>query len=139
MTDGDSRRTVVGAVIISDGRVLAARRTRPEALAGLWEFPGGKVEPGEDPRVALAREIEEELSATIAVLDEVGDAPWAISDEYELRLFVTSVSSGELRPGADHDELRWLAPADLESVDWLPSDRTAIEAVRVVLGPGWFG
>lgn len=129
-------QTVVGAVIVAEGCVLAARRCRPDLLAGLWEFPGGKVEAGEDPRAALVREIEEELSATVVVRDEVGGEPWVISDEFELRLFVASVASGELRPGPDHDELRWLPLADLESVEWLPSDRAALDAVRAALDTG---
>lgn len=124
--------TVVGAVIVADGRVLAARRRRPIELAGLWEFPGGKVEPGEDPRVALVREIREELAATIAVDDEVvGPAgPWAISEKYVLRLFLARVTSGHLELGLDHDKVRWLEACDLGTVDWLPADRSALEAVQ---------
>lgn len=128
-------RVVVGAVIVEAGCVLAARRRRPDDLAGLWEFPGGKTEEGEDPRDALVREIREELSATVAISDEVNvdGAPWRISDDFVLRLYRASVTSGELRPGADHDVLRWLAIDELESVDWLPSDQLALPAVRSVL------
>ena len=73
---------VVGAVIVREGRVLAARRTRPADLAGQWEFPGGKVEECESLPEALVRELREELSATITVLDEIKDSssPWRISD-----------------------------------------------------------
>jgi 8-oxo-dGTP diphosphatase len=133
-------RTVVGAVIVRDGRVLAARRTRPGDLAGRWEFPGGKVEPGEDVAAALVREVREELAATIEVGDEVvGDVvgragPWQISEKYVLRLFLAAVIDGDLLPGADHDQLRWLAPLELDEVDWLPSDRQALPAVRSALG-----
>ena len=123
---------VVGAVIVADGRVLAARRSRPADLAGFWEFPGGKVEPGEDPGTALVREVDEELRATVEVHDELGE--WPISERYVLRLFLAEVVSGELRLGADHDELRWLAADELESVEWLPSDRGALPAVREALG-----
>jgi 8-oxo-dGTP diphosphatase len=128
----EERQVVVGAVIVDAGRVLAARRTRPADLAGHWEFPGGKAEVGEDPRDALVREIREELSASVAVGDEVrGDgAGWPISAGYVLRLFRASVVAGELQPGTDHDLLRWLAPDDLESLDWLPSDRLALPVVR---------
>lgn len=128
-------RVVVGAVIVEAGRVLAARRTGPSDLAGCWEFPGGKVEDGEDPRDALIREVREELSATIAIGDEVAadDAPWPISERYVLRLYVASVLQGELRPGADHDAVRWLALDELEPVNWLPTDRAALSAVRSVL------
>lgn len=128
-------KVVVGAVIVEAGRVLAARRTRPADLAGFWEFPGGKTEDGEDPRDALVREIREELSASVAIAREVSepDAPWRISEKYVLRLYLASVVHGALRPGADHDLLRWLAPDDPDSVSWLPSDRAALRVVRSAL------
>ena len=123
---------VVGAVIVRDGRVLAARRTRPAELAGQWEFPGGKVEEGENLSEALVRELREELSSTISVMGEVRDAgsPWRISDKHVLRLFLATVVAGEPTPGTDHDQLRWLLPARLGDVAWLPSDRLALSAVR---------
>jgi 8-oxo-dGTP diphosphatase len=129
---------VVGAVIIDAGRVLAARRTTPPDLAGFWEFPGGKMEDNEDPRGALEREVREELSATIIVGQEVSDAGmgWPISDVYELRLFLASVAAGALRPGPDHDALSWLGPDELESVNWLPSDRQALPEIRAILQCG---
>lgn len=129
---------VVGAVIIRGERVLAARRTRPVALAGLWEFPGGKVEAGEAPRDALVREILEELTLVVELGDEVlhPDSPWRISDEYVLRLFLATETGGELTPGDTHDELRWLLPDEFNDVEWLPSDRLALDAVRAVLGLG---
>ena len=123
---------MVGAVIIDRGRVLAARRTRPPGLAGSWEFPGGKVEPGEDPAAALQREIAEELDLMITIGTELpGPAGgWPISPAYVLRLFVAAVSGDrEATAGPDHDQLRWLAPAELESVAWLPADRQALGAV----------
>jgi 8-oxo-dGTP diphosphatase len=125
-------RIVVGAVIVEAGLVLAARRTRRSDLSGLWEFPGGKVEDDEDPRDALIRQIREELSASIAISKEVAPdgEPWRISEKYVLRLYLASVVCGELHPGADHDLLRWLAVDELESVNWLPSDRLALSAVR---------
>lgn len=123
---------VVGAVIVRDGRVLAARRTRPVDLAGQWEFPGGKVEEGEELTAALVREIEEELSSTIDVLDEVvdHDGPWRIGDKHVLRLFLAAVRSGEPEAGSDHDVLRWLPAGDLGGVNWLPSDQLALPFVQ---------
>jgi 8-oxo-dGTP diphosphatase len=131
-------RLVVGAVIVEAGRVLAARRTRPAESCGRWEFPGGKVEDGEDPRAALIREIREELAASIAISGEVvaDCSPWRISAAYVLRLYVASLVQGEPQPGADHDALRWLALDALESLDWLPSDRLALPAVRAALSAG---
>ena len=129
-------QTVVGAVVVADGRVLAARRTRPPELAGHWEFPGGKVEPDEDPAVALRREIAEELDLAVTVGVELAgpDGAWPISSAYELRLFVTAVAD-DRRPtaGADHDQLRWLGPAELDSVAWLPADRQALGAVAAYI------
>lgn len=123
---------VVGAVIVRDGMVLAARRSRPVDLAGRWEFPGGKVESGEDPPTALVREIGEELRSTISVLDEVvdDDSPWRISDKHVLRLFLAAILLEEPVVGEDHDEIRWLHLHELSAVDWLPSDRLALPAVR---------
>ncbi|MGC5171598.1 (deoxy)nucleoside triphosphate pyrophosphohydrolase [Microbacterium sp. DT81.1] len=123
---------VVGAVVVRDGLVLAARRTRPAELTGKWEFPGGKVEPGEELPAALVREIEEELSSTINVLDEVidHDGPWRISDKHVLRLFLATVLSGEPVPGSDHDLLRWLPASDLGRISWLPSDQLALPFVQ---------
>ncbi|WP_194395922.1 (deoxy)nucleoside triphosphate pyrophosphohydrolase [Microbacterium atlanticum] len=123
---------VVGAVIVRDGLVLAARRTRPAELAGRWEFPGGKVEEGENLAEALARELKEELNSTINVMDEVRDAasPWRISDEHVLRLFLATVVTGEPTAGEDHDQLCWLLPGHLGDVAWLPSDQLALPAVR---------
>lgn len=127
-------RIVVGAVIADAGRVLAARRKHPADLAGRWEFPGGKVESGELPDAALVREIAEELDCRIRVVDEILDGPWRISDTYLLRLFFATVIEGDPKPGDDHDVLRWLEPAELDSVGWLPSDRAALSAVQVELG-----
>jgi 8-oxo-dGTP diphosphatase len=127
---------VVGAVIVRDGRVLAARRTRPVDLAGQWEFPGGKVEEGENLEEALARELKEELNSTISVMGEVvdGGAPWRIGDKHVLRLFLATVVTGEPTAGEDHDQLRWLLPSDLGEVAWLPSDQLALPAVRRAVG-----
>ena len=125
------RTTVVGAIVVHDGRVLAARRSRPPELAGRWEFPGGKVEPDEDVRGALVREVREELGAVIAVGEELsgGGVAWPISAELELRLFLATVVEGELQPGPDHDALRWVDPDEVAAVDWLPSDRLALPAL----------
>lgn len=130
---------VVGAVIVREGLVLAARRTRPVELAGQWEFPGGKVEHGEDLSAAVVREIGEELHARISVLDEVIDdhSPWRISDKHVLRLFLAALVSEQPALGDDHDEIRWLHPAELSALDWLPSDRLALPAVRRAVEHLW--
>ncbi|MGZ9825508.1 (deoxy)nucleoside triphosphate pyrophosphohydrolase [Tsukamurella ocularis] len=127
---------VVGAIIVDDleqpTKVFAARRTSPAALAGLWEFPGGKTEEGETPEAALVREIHEELGATVSIGPEVPhtSGAWPISEKYEMRLYFAAVADGELASGDSHDEVRWMAPGDLGSVDWLPSDAGAIETIQ---------
>jgi 8-oxo-dGTP diphosphatase len=98
-------------------------------------MPGGKVEPGEDVRDALVREIDEELSATIVVGDEIDGGPWTISERFELRLFLASVVGDDPRLGPDHDALQWVAFDDINSINWLPSDLPAIESVLRAL-PG---
>ncbi|KRF36729.1 (deoxy)nucleoside triphosphate pyrophosphohydrolase [Nocardioides sp. Soil805] len=120
MTD-QPRVLVVGAAVVRDGRVLAARRTTPAAAAGRWEFPGGKVEPGEAPDAALVREVAEELGCTIEVTAWLsGAAP--IGDTHELRVAVAVLVEGEPVP-TEHDRVRWLPASALDDVDWLEPDR----------------
>jgi 8-oxo-dGTP diphosphatase len=119
---------VVGAAIVRGGRVLAARRSAPAALAGGWEFPGGKVEPGESHAAALARECREELGVQIAVGELLGTAD--VGPGIVLHVHVAELIAGEPQPLEDHDELRWLAADELEDVAWLPADRPLLAAVR---------
>ena len=120
---------VVAAAIISDARVLAARLSAPSETAGGWEFPGGKVEPGETSEAALARECDEELGVTIHVGAHLGTA----TDRIELHLYAAEISAGIPLPLEDHDQLRWLRLGDLDSVDWLPVDRALLDVVRPLL------
>lgn len=119
--DGDSRTLVVAAAVLRDGRVLAARRRRP---AGFWEFPGGKCESGEEAVAALHRELAEELGLSVELVCEVvpdGGGSWPINDELHLRVWLAK-PLGVPSPGPDHDQLRWLRPDDLGTVEWLPAD-----------------
>ena len=120
---------VVAAAIEREGRYLAARRTKPDWAAGRWEFPGGKVEPGESETDALVREIREELGVEITVGARV-PGEWPLHDELVLHLYVAALAEGEPQPLDHHDELRWLAPADFDEVAWLESDRDAVEGLR---------
>jgi 8-oxo-dGTP diphosphatase len=112
---------VVGAAIVRDGRVLAARRTTPAEAAGRWEFPGGKVEPGETPDEALVREVVEELGCTVDVVRWLPERV-AIGTRHVLTVAVARLVSGEPVP-SEHDRVRWLAAAELGDVDWLEPDR----------------
>lgn len=125
---------VVGAAIVRDGRLLAAQRAHPPALAGQWELPGGKVEPGEDDRVALARECREELGIEIAVGPRLtGDVP-TIGVEGLLRTYVCDLVAGD--PEArEHQALRWLGSHELEAVPWLRSDLALLPALADLLRP----
>lgn len=124
-------KPVVGAAILRDGRVLAARRTSPPEAAGRWEFPGGKLESGETPDAALAREITEELGCTIEVRDWL-DGAVPIRDTHELTVATAEITAGE--PAAtEHDLLRWLTPEELDDIDWLEPDRPFLPELRGLL------
>ena len=118
---GVERQVVVGAAIVRNGRVLAARRTAPASAAGRWEFPGGKVEPGEAEAESLVREVEEELGLRIRVEQWLSGAE-EIGEHYLLKVAVAAIEGGEPSP-TEHDELRWLGADELGQVDWLDGDR----------------
>jgi len=128
---------VVAAAIVDDlddpRALLAARRTAPASLAGRWEFPGGKVEPGEDPVDALHRELDEELGVHVRLGAEVvgpDDGAWRLTPPYVMRLWYAVLVSGEPAPLAEHDELRWLPHGSWQSVPWLDADVRVVEAIR---------
>lgn len=125
------RALVVGAALVRDGRVLAARRTRPDAAAGRWELPGGKVEPGETPDAALAREIHEELGCGIDVVAWLTPTV-PIGAHHELRVAVARLASGRPTP-VEHDRVRWLSAAELGEVDWLAPDRPFLPEIAGLL------
>ncbi|MFD0276575.1 NUDIX domain-containing protein [Kitasatospora sp. NPDC127111] len=118
-------RIVVGGAIVHQGRVLAARRSAPAEVAGRWEFPGGKAEPGETETQALERELLEELGIRARAVERLPGA-WLVRPGLELHLWVAGLVSGDPRPLEDHDELRWLGPDELAEVDWLDHDRAVL-------------
>jgi 8-oxo-dGTP diphosphatase len=128
----DVRQVVVGAAIVEDGRLLAARRLEPPALAGGWEFPGGKVEPGETDEEALVRECLEELGVLIELGKRVG-GDWPLQPGVAMRVWFARLLDGRPKPLADHDTVRWLARDELFDVAWLPADLPVVEAIRRLL------
>ena len=124
---------VVGAAILDGDRLLAARRLEPPELAGGWELPGGKVDPGETDEQALVRECREELGVLIRLLDRVG-GDWPMGTTAILRVWTAEVVDGTPQPLEDHSELRWLEPSQWYDVDWLAADLPVVRALeRLVL------
>jgi 8-oxo-dGTP diphosphatase len=116
---------------VSNGRVLAARRSEPASLAGRWEFPGGKAEHGETLAQACVREIREELDCEIRIVGELA-ATVPVSQGYVLRVAVARLVGGEPLP-LEHDAIRWLSADELGEVDWLPADLPFLREVRALL------
>ncbi|MFJ8748366.1 (deoxy)nucleoside triphosphate pyrophosphohydrolase [Streptomyces sp. NPDC102441] len=125
-----SDSVVVAGAVCDGGRLLAARRSAPPELAGRWELPGGKLEPGESGEQALVRELREELGVAAEPLERI-PGEWPLKPGHVLRVWTVRLLSGEPSPLEDHDELRWLAPEETDTVDWLDQDRPAVaEVVR---------
>lgn len=125
---------VVGAAIVSDGKVLAAQRAEPAALAGGWELPGGKVDPGENDLDALVRECEEELGVLVAPGARVG-GDWPLNGDYVLRVWLARIVSG-VPEAKEHLALRWLGSESLYDVAWLEADLPVVRAVENLLREG---
>ncbi|GAA4375242.1 NUDIX domain-containing protein [Actinomadura verrucosospora] len=120
---------VVGAAILAEGRLLAAQRAEPPHMAGGWELPGGKVDPGESDEDALVRECHEELAVKVRLGRRVG-GDWRLSERAVLRVWTAELVEGEPQ-ALEHLQLRWLAPSELHDVNWLPGDRPAVDLLAV--------
>ncbi|MCK7627587.1 (deoxy)nucleoside triphosphate pyrophosphohydrolase [Streptomyces sp. RS10V-4] len=126
-------RVVVGGAVCERGRLLAARRSAPPALAGRWELPGGKVEDGETPEQALVRELREELGVEAEPVERI-PGEWVLRPGYVLQVWTARLVGGRPEPLQDHDALRWLGPGEEREVDWLDQDRPAVAEVMRRLG-----
>lgn len=129
---------VVGAAVLDSlvrpSKLLAARRSAPEALAGLWEFPGGKVEPLEDCVQALHRELAEELGIRVRMGAEIPgplEQGWQLNSSAAMRVWMAEVAAGVPEPLEDHDELRWvdLTEEALMGLPWIPADLPIVAAL----------
>lgn len=129
---------VAAGILIEDGKVLLSRRKKGTHLAGLWEFPGGKAEPGEDPRAALERELEEELGIKTHI-GEIVDVTFHRYDEADkavlLLFFEATRADGSPDPRAiDVAEFAWCGPERLEPSAFPPADVGVLGKVRARLG-----
>lgn len=123
---------VVAAVIFKDGKVFATQRGYGEFKDG-WEFPGGKVEPGESPEDALRREIREELEVEV----NVGDLIDTIEYDYpafhlSMKCFACTIAGGSPHL-LEHEAAKWLTSTQLGSVNWLPADVTLIPKIEKMM------
>ena len=117
---------VTAALIEESGRVLLARRKQGKHMGGKWELPGGKIEPGETPAQSLARELAEELGLEVRVGEFLCAAPFD-GDGIHLELLVYRVQRLAGEPALlEHEEIRWVEPADLRSYDLADSDRLVV-------------
>ena len=117
---------VVEAIIMDNGKILATQRGSGN-YKDKWEFPGGKIEPGEMPEEALVREIKEELDALISVNDFLCSVDYDYPDFHlKMHCFICSIINGKLVL-KEHEAARWLGKNELQSIDWLPAD---IEVIR---------
>lgn len=108
--------------------MLLAQRTRPADLAGLWELPGGKVEPGESAEAALVRELREELGVEVGGAERIGPAV-PLAGGLELCAYRVELVSGVPEP-LDHAALRWVTADELDEMDLVPADRAWIPDLR---------
>ena len=119
----------MGAVLIRGQMILAAQRSSTMSLAGMWEFPGGKIEPNESPNEALLRELKEELLCTA----EIGEHIQTTEYEYEFGIVVLTTYYCSLKGDeprlTEHSEIRWIHVTKLDQLNWAPADIPAVEKV----------
>ncbi|MBQ2919144.1 MAG: (deoxy)nucleoside triphosphate pyrophosphohydrolase [Bacteroidales bacterium] len=123
---------VVAAIIIRDGKIFATQRGYGE-WKGWWEFPGGKIEPGECPQEALVREIREELDADIEVGELLETVEWDYPDFHlKMHCFICSLVSESVHLN-EHEAAAWLTRETLRSVKWLPADEGLVGRIRYII------
>lgn len=121
---------VVGAILIDDNKILCAQRGENKSLAKLWEFPGGKIELGETPQEALARELKEELMIEVEIQAEKFEETKYHYDFgiVNLTTFICFLKKGTPQL-TEHIEVKWLKPIELNSLEWAPADIPAVKKI----------
>ncbi|MHB0927397.1 MAG: (deoxy)nucleoside triphosphate pyrophosphohydrolase [Candidatus Nanopelagicales bacterium] len=139
--DFESMLKVGAAAIVRNGaagwEMLSARRTEPPVAAGFWEFPGGKLDPGETPEQCVVREIREELGVDVVLREHIAgprEGWWALSEHIVFSLWLCTIVEGQ-EPVIleDHDALAWLDVDALYSVTWIPADEAIVREIEAML------
>ncbi|MGQ9558115.1 MAG: 8-oxo-dGTP diphosphatase MutT [Desulfurispora sp.] len=121
---------VTAAILINDGKVLIAQRGEGDRLAHRWEFPGGKIEPGETPEACLIREMREEFQVEIGVDGFFGESVYQYEHiTVQLLAYLAHLVEGEPRPTA-HEAFRWVTVEELAGFDFAPADVPLVEKLR---------
>lgn len=124
-------KLVTAAVIANNGKILIAQRSGNQNQAGKWEFPGGKIEPGETPEECLKREIKEELGIDIEVNDFFGESIYQYeSGEIKLIAYKARWVGGEFKLEA-HSQIKWVKPFELDNYDFSPADIPFVEKLKI--------
>jgi 8-oxo-dGTP diphosphatase len=125
---------VVAAIFTKGEKVLACRRASHKNSPGLWEFPGGKVEPGENAFAALQREIREELGFDCKPRETYDISVTKVGElEIKLETIICPFETDQELSSTDHDEFRWLAVDELHKVKWAKPDRPAVKKLSMVI------
>ena len=143
-TQPKATQLVVGAVVVDDlrqpTRFLAAQRAYPAQLRGQWEFPGGKVELGESPQAALARELREELNIVanigMEVMSDIPLSAWPLKPGLEMRVWLVSTDRPEISPGTSHMQVKWVTPVQALDLNWLAPDLPIVRQIIKLMAAG---
>lgn len=125
---------VVGAVIIKNGKILCAQRGEDKSLSYFWEFPGGKIEKGETPQIALKRELYEELRIDVEVSKDI-----FVEYSYEYDFGIVNLTTiicylnGDTPKLTEHADIKWLPPTELEQLNWAPADLPTVNKLKYLV------
>lgn len=137
-------KQIVGGALVDSlmapRKLLVGRRTAPPEFAGMWEFPGGKVESGESAQQGLHRELTEELGVEVILGEELAGPTadgWPLNNKASMRVWLGEIVAGTPKPLEDHDELRWvcLDSNELLELPWIPADLPIVRALMARTGP----